>query len=119
MPASLKCPTKLPGHGIWMTMGSTGTLESVEFLDVVGGDLEVPPDENFGLKKKSSKNLLTSGERCRIFPSNWSPLSQDELKAAPDTRVLTATSTASSRAWATGPGTLESHHNSSLLFAAK
>ena len=36
-------------------MVSSGTLESVEFLEVVGGDLEVPPDEYFGLEKKSSK----------------------------------------------------------------
>ena len=47
MPSALKCPTKLPGHGIWMTMGSTVTLMYVEFLEVVGGDLEVPPDEEF------------------------------------------------------------------------
>ena len=47
MPASLKCSTKLPVHGIWTAMESTGSLVYVEFLGLVVGDLEVPPDEEF------------------------------------------------------------------------
>ena len=98
---------------------STLTLGSVEFLRLVVSDLEVPPNEGFDLKVKSAQNHLISRERSPICPPNSTALSQIALKAAPETRALTATSTASSRAWATGPGTLESHHNSSLLFAAK
>ena len=77
---------------------STLTLGSVEFLDMVGGDLEVPPDEYFGLEKKSSKTDLLYRERSPICPPNSTSFSQIALKAAPDTRVLTAASTASSRA---------------------
>ena len=79
-------------------MVSSGTLGSVEFLDMVGGDLEVPPDEYFGLEKKSSESDLLWRERSPICPPNSTSFSQIALKAAPDTRVLTATSTASSRA---------------------
>ena len=44
-------------------MGSIGTLMYVEFLEVVGGDLEVPPDEYFEVEKRSSQNCGESGER--------------------------------------------------------
>ena len=63
MPSALKCRMKLPGHGIWETMGASGTLGYVEFLEVVGGDLEVPPDENFDLKEKASGSHLLFHER--------------------------------------------------------
>ena len=49
-------------------MVSSGTLESVEFLEVVGGDLEVAPDENFEVKDEDSQILDESGESS----SNWS-----------------------------------------------
>ena len=39
-------------------METTGSLVYVEFLGLVVGDLEVPPDEYFGLEKKSSKSDL-------------------------------------------------------------
>ena len=42
---------------------STLTLGSVEFLDMVSGDLEVPPDEYFEVEKRSSQNCGESGER--------------------------------------------------------
>ena len=38
---------KLPGGWIWVTIGSSGSLGSVEFLEVVGDDLEVAPAEKF------------------------------------------------------------------------
>ena len=44
-----------------MTMGSVVTLGSVEFLEVVGGDFEVPPDEYFEVKKRSSQNWGENG----------------------------------------------------------
>ena len=98
MPSALKCLTKLPGHSIWMTVWSTLTLESVEFLGLVVGDLEVPPDEGFDLKVKSAQNHLISRERSPICPPNSTALSQIALKAALDTRGLTATRWATSRA---------------------
>ena len=63
MPSALKCRMKLPGHGIWETMGASGTLGYVEFSEVVGGDLEVPPDEHFEVEKRSSQSCGESGER--------------------------------------------------------
>ena len=45
---------KLRGYAIWMTMVSTVTLWSVEFLDMVGGGLEVPPDEYFEVEYEAS-----------------------------------------------------------------
>ena len=77
---------------------STLTLGSVEFLGLVVGDLEVPPDEYFGLEKKSSKTDLLYRERSPICPPNSTALSQIALKAALDTRGLTATRWATSRA---------------------
>ena len=38
---------KLPVGWIWVTMRLSDTLETVEFLEVVGGDLEAPPDWKF------------------------------------------------------------------------
>ena len=58
-----------------MTMGSTVTLGSVEFLEVVGGDLEVPPDEELEAEVRGPKFLASLGERCRNCTTNWSPLS--------------------------------------------
>ena len=46
-----------------MTMGWTVTLGSVEFLDMVGGDLEAPPDEYFEVEIMSSRIDVKSGER--------------------------------------------------------
>ena len=63
MPSSLKCLTKLPGYGFWMTMVSAVTLGSVEFLDIVGGDLEAPPDEYFEVEIMASRIDDESGER--------------------------------------------------------
>ena len=54
---------KLPVGWIWVTMRLSDTLESVEFLEVVGGDLEVPPDEYFDLKEKASGCHLLFHER--------------------------------------------------------
>ena len=54
---------KLPGYGFCMTMGSTVTLGSVEFLDMVGGDLEAPPDEYFEVEIMASNSDDESGER--------------------------------------------------------
>ena len=36
-------------------MGSSGTLESAEFLEVVAGDLEVPPALKFEAEVQGSK----------------------------------------------------------------
>ena len=44
-------------------MVSLGTLESVEFLEVVGGDLEVPPDEEFEAEVGGPKIVGPDGER--------------------------------------------------------
>ena len=54
---------KLPGYGFCMTMGSTVTLGSVEFLDMVGGDLEAPLDEYFEVEIMASRIDDGSGER--------------------------------------------------------
>ena len=86
-------------------MVSWGTLGSVEFLGLVVGDLEVPPDEAFDLKVKSSQNHLLCRERSSICPLNQNSLSQYALKAAPDRMETTATSWATSRATASRPGT--------------
>ena len=59
----LKCSMKLPVGWIWVMMGSSGTLGYVEFSEVVGGDLEVPPDEYFDLKENSSGSHLLFHER--------------------------------------------------------
>ena len=57
-------------------MVSLGTLESVEFLEVVGGDLEVPPAWKFEAEVGGSKFIAPDGERCRNCTTNWSPLSK-------------------------------------------
>ena len=46
-----------------MMMKLAVTLWSVEFLDVVGGDLEAPPDEFFEVEIMSSRIDDESGER--------------------------------------------------------
>ena len=63
MPSSLKCSTKLPGYGLWVTMVSAVTLGSAEFPGWVGGDLEVPPAWEFEVKVCWSKFLASDGER--------------------------------------------------------
>ena len=45
-------------------MVSLGTLESVEFLDMVGGDLEVAPAWKFEAEVRGSKFVAPDGERC-------------------------------------------------------
>ena len=54
---------------------STLTLGSVEFLDMVGGDLEVPPDEYLEVEDEASWNLVESGERSPKWAPNSSSLS--------------------------------------------
>ena len=44
-------------------MVSTVSLWSAEFLDMVSGDLEVPPDEYFELEIMASRSDGESGER--------------------------------------------------------
>ena len=44
-------------------MVSTVTLWSAEFLDMVSGDLEVPPDKYFELEIMASRSDDESGER--------------------------------------------------------
>ena len=46
-----------------MTKQSALTLRSVEFLDMVGGDLEAPPDEYFEVEIMASRIDDESGER--------------------------------------------------------
>ena len=46
-----------------MMMKLAVTLWSVEFLDVAGGDLEVPPDEYFEVEIMASRIHDESGER--------------------------------------------------------
>ena len=76
MPSALKCRMKLPGHGIWETMGASGTLGYVEFSEVVGGDLEVPPAWKFEAEVRGPKIFAPVGERCRNCTTNWIPLSK-------------------------------------------
>ena len=44
-------------------MVSLDTLGPVEFLDIVGGDLEAPPDEYFEVEIMASRIDDESGER--------------------------------------------------------
>ena len=48
---------------MWMTVRLAETFESVEFLDMVGGDLEAPPDEYFEVEIMASRIDDESGER--------------------------------------------------------
>ena len=81
-----------------MTMGSSDTLGSVEFLEVVGGDLGVAPDENFEVKDEDSKILDESGESSSNWSTNsltHSKMSQKTLKNSTNAGKRTATTWAS------------------------
>ena len=88
-----------------MTMRLSDTLGSVEFLEVVGDDLEVPPAWKFEAEVRGSKFLASSGERCRNCTANWSPLLQSPSTTPPTRKDSTAPTRARTSSRASQPNT--------------
>ena len=86
-------------------MVSSGTLESVEFLNMVGGDLEVPPAWKFEAEVRGPKTFASHGERLSKLSTSSRVFAQIHSGAALITMETTATTTASSMARASPPGT--------------
>ena len=87
MPASLKCRSKLPVEWIWVTKRLSDTLGSVEFLEVVGGDLEVPPAWKFEAEVRGPKIVAPDGERWLKLSTKDEVFAQDiqkSLRSSPD-----------------------------------
>ena len=57
-----------------MTMRLSDTLGSVEFLEVVGDDLEVPPAWKFEAEDCRSKLFASDGERWSKLSTNASQM---------------------------------------------
>ena len=70
-----------------MTVRLAETFESVEFLEVVGGDLEVPPAWKFEAEVEGSKILAPDGERWSKLSTKDEVFAQDiqkSLRSSPD-----------------------------------
>ena len=96
---------KLPVGWIWVTMRLLDTLGSVEFLEVVGDDLEVPPAWKFEAEVEGSKLIASDGERWSKLSTKGQAFAQIHSGAALITMETTATTTASSLARASPPST--------------